>query len=399
MDRMDRITDKTDVLIVGGGQAGAYSAIALRNQGFTGSITIVGEEAGLPYERPPLSKEYFNNEKPFERLLIRPENFWHDKKISLLTKNIVFSIDPIAHLATTNTGLVINYQKCIWAAGGKPRRLSCPGSDLVGVYNFKTRDDADKILSDLEKTENVVIIGGGYIGLESASALIKKGKKVTLLEAGPRVLSRVAGEAVSNYFEQLHRNKNVDIRLGVNLDRFIGKDRVTGVLLASGEEISCEMVIVGIGIIPNVTPLIEAGALGKNGVDINAHCETSLPDIYAVGDCASHLNRFANGLEVRLESVQNANDQALIAAQNIVGKNTSYDAIPWFWSNQYDTKLQTIGLSVGYEEVVIRGDPSQNSFSVYYLLNGNIIAIDCINSMKDFVQGRKLINTKMSDMI
>lgn len=391
--------NQTDVLIVGGGQAGAYSAIALRNQGFTGSITIVGEEAGLPYERPPLSKEYFNNEKPFERLLIRPEKFWHEKEISLLTNKIVVSIDPVEHLATTDTGLVINYQKCIWAAGGKPRRLSCPGSDLTGIYNFKTRDDADKILSDLETVERVVIVGGGYIGLESASALIKKGKKVTLLEAGPRILARVAGEAVSNYFEQLHRSKNVDIRVGVNLDSFIGKDRVAGVRLASGEEIPCEMVIVGIGIIPNVAPLIEAGAVGKNGVDINASCETSLPDIYAIGDCASHPNRFANGLELRLESVQNANDQALIAAQNIVGKNTSYESIPWFWSNQYDIKLQTIGLSVGYDEAIVKGDQSQHSFSVYYLLKGNIIAVDCINSVKDFVQGRKLINTKMSDLV
>lgn len=394
---MDRITDKTDVLIVGGGQSGAYSAIALRNQEFLGSITVVGEEAGLPYERPPLSKEYFNGEKPFERLLIRPEKFWKEKEISLMSNEVVVSIDPVNHIAITDKESRINYKKCIWAAGGKPRNLNCPGADLPGIYSFKTREDADQILHDLERVEHVVIVGGGYIGLESASALIKKGKQVTLLEAGPRLLARVAGKTVSNYLDQLHRAKGVDIRIGVNLDRFIGKDRVAAVRLADGEEIPCEMVIVGIGIIPCVSPLTVAGAKGENGVEVNAQGETSLQDIYAIGDCALHHNLFANGLAVRLESVQNANDQALIVAQNIVGKRTSYESIPWFWSNQYDIRLQTAGLSIGYEKEVLDGNPEGHSFSVLYLLDGHVVAIDCINSPKDFIKWKKLIHQKSNN--
>lgn len=388
------MTEKADIVIVGAGQAGAYAAIALRHQGFTGSITMIGEEANLPYERPPLSKEYFNGEKTFERLMIRPEAFWQERNIKMLTKQRVVSINPSDHSVTTDKGHKLFYGQCIWAAGGEPRRLTCAGANLQGVYGFRTREDADAILKHIEKAERIVVIGGGYIGLESASALIKKGKKVTLLEVGNRVLARVAGETVSTYFEQAHRNKGVDLRVGVGIDQIVGKTHVEGVRLTGGEDISCEMVIVGIGIIPSVAPLLEAGAKGGNGVEIDGQCRTSLADIFAIGDCALHHNRFANGAPVRLESVQNANDQAMIVAQTIIGKEVSYEALPWFWSNQYDIKLQTVGLSIGYDETVVKGDPSQNSFAVFYLRNGQVIAVDCINSAKDFVQGRKLVLEK-----
>lgn len=388
------MTDQADILIVGAGQAGAYAAIALRHQGFTGSITMIGEEAGLPYERPPLSKDYFHGEKPFERLLIRPQNFWAERHVHLLTAQRVITIDPTGHRATTDKGLVISYGKCIWAAGGQARRLTCKGANLPGIYNFRTRADADAILAGLEKTERVVVIGGGYIGLESAAALIKKGKAVTLLEAGNRVLARVAGETISTYFAQAHRTKGVDLRTGIGLDQFIGTDHVQAIRLSDGEEIPCEMVIVGIGITPEAAPLLEAGALGGNGVEVNAQCQTSLPDIYAIGDCALHPNAFAPGAPIRLESVQNANDQAMVAAQSIMGKNTSYETLPWFWSNQYDLKLQTVGLSVGYDETVVKGDPDAHCFTVFYLREGRLIAADCVNSAKDFVQSRKLILEK-----
>lgn len=388
------MTEISDVLIIGAGQAGAYAAIALRQQGFEGTITMVGEEASLPYERPPLSKEYFNGEKSFERLLIRPENFWAERRINCLTGQRVVAVNPDEHSVKTDKGEMLFYRQCIWAAGGEPRRLSCPGADLQNIYSFRTRNDADAILAQLEKIQHIVIIGGGYIGLESASALVKKGKKVTLLEVGSRVLARVAGEEISGYFETLHRGKGVDIRLGVCIDHFAGETQVDAVCLADGETIPCEMVIVGIGILPSVAPLLAASAKGGNGVEIDAQCRTSLPDIYAIGDCALHANRFANGMALRLESVQNANDQAMVAARNIVGKETAYEALPWFWSNQYDVKLQTVGLSIGYDETVLKGDPAQDSFAVYYLREGHIIAIDCINAPKDFVQGRKLVQEK-----
>lgn len=388
------MTDKADVLIVGAGQAGAYVAIALRRHGFTGSITMVGEETSLPYERPPLSKEYFNGEKSFERLLIRPQNFWIERQINLLTGQRVVSVDPAGQRVITAQGKTISYGSCVWAAGGEPRHLPCQGATLPGIHTFRTHADADAILAQLHKTERVIIIGGGYIGLESAAAMIKKGKKVTLLESGNRVLARVAGETISSYFEQAHRTKGVDLRVDVGIDRFIGEDRVRAVRLTTGEEIPCDMVIVGIGIIPSVAPLLAAGAKGGNGVEVNAQCLTSLPSVYAVGDCALHYNRFANDMPVRLESVQNANDQALVAAQAIIGKSVAYEAIPWFWSIQYDIKLQTIGLSIGYDETVVKGDPTSHSFAVFYLRKGDLIAADCVNSAKDFVQSSKLITEK-----
>ena len=388
------MTNKADILIVGAGQAGAYAAIALRHQGFSGTITMIGEEASLPYERPPLSKDYFTGEKSFERLLIRPQNFWAERQITLLTGQRVISVDSAAHHVTTDKGQMINYELCIWAAGGAPRHLTCAGATLPGVHTFRTRADADAILAQLKKTDRVVIVGGGYIGLESAAAMVKKGKKVTLLEVGNRVLARVAGESISHYFEQLHRANGVDLRVGVGIDQFVGTHQVQGVRLATGESIPCEMAIVGIGIIPSVAPLLAAGAKGGNGVDVNSQCQTSLPDIYAIGDCALHHNRFANGAAIRLESVQNANDQAMVAAQSIIGKTVDYEAIPWFWSNQYDVKLQTIGLSIGYDETVVKGDPNSHSFTAFYLRNGQLIAADCVNAAKDFVQSRKLILEK-----
>lgn len=385
------MAEKSDVLIVGAGQAGAYAAIALRHQGFTGSIMMIGGEENFPYERPPLSKEYFNAEKSFDRLLIRPEAFWEEKAIKLRLKERVVSLDSSLHCVTTDKGETLSYNVCIWAAGGQPRRLTCPGANLKGVYGFRTREDADAILAHIEKVEHVVVIGGGYIGLESASALIKKGKKVTLLEVGSRVLARVAGASISQYFENEHLKKGVDLRVGVGIDQLLGENHVEAIRLTSGEEIPCGIVIVGIGIIPSVEPLLVAGANGGNGVEVNEFCQTSLPDVYAIGDCALHYNRFAGGAAVRLESVQNANDQATIAAKAINGKATAYEVVPWFWSNQYDIRLQTVGLSIGYDEEVIKGDPASHSFSVFYLREGRVLAVDCVNSAKDFVQGRKLV--------
>jgi 3-phenylpropionate/trans-cinnamate dioxygenase ferredoxin reductase component len=381
-----------DVLIVGGGHAGAQAAIALRMAKFDGTIAIVGEEPDLPYERPPLSKEYFAGEKDYDRLLLRPARFWDERDIIMRLGERVDAVDPGARTVTTSCGATIGYGKLIWATGGHARALPLPGGDLAGVQGVRTRADADAMIAAAATARQVVVIGGGYIGLEAAAVLRKAGKPVVLLEAMDRVLARVAGEPLSRFFEAEHRAHGVDLRTGVSIAALEGERRVTGVRLADGSIIPADLVIVGIGIVPAVEPLIAAGAAGSNGVAVDVQQRTSLPDIYAVGDCALHSNGFADGAAIRLESVQNANDQATVAAKDIAGvADAAYNAVPWFWSNQYDLKLQTVGLSSGFDDCIVRGDPATRSFSVVYLKDGGVIALDCVNATKDYVQGRALV--------
>ena len=385
-----------DVLIVGAGHAGAQCAIALRQLKFEGSIALLGDETELPYERPPLSKEYLSGGKAWERMLIRPAAFWDERNIVMLLGRRVISIDPDDREVATDTGEIFGYGALVWATGGRPRMLPIPGGDLPGVQGVRTRADADAMKAATATIDDVVVIGGGYIGLEAAAVLTKLGKKVTVLEALDRVLARVAGEPISRFYEAEHRAHGVDVRLGVGVAAIEGAaikggGHVTGVRLADGEIIPAGLVIVGIGIVPNVEPLLAAGGAGENGVAVDDHNRTSLPDIYAIGDCALHTNSFCDGAEIRLESVQNANDQATTVAKSIIGDPTPYHAVPWFWSNQYDLKLQTVGLSTGYDQVVVRGDPGNRSFSVIYLRGGRVIALDCVNSVRDYVQGRALV--------
>ena len=385
-----------DVVIVGAGHGGAQAAIALRQAKFEGTIAVIGDEPELPYERPPLSKEYFSGEKAFERILIRPAAFWVERNVEMLLNRRVVAVDPVAHSVTTADGATIGYGQLIWATGGSPRRIGCAGNDLIGVHTVRTRADADRMLAELDGVEQAVVIGGGYIGLEAAAVLAKFGKKVVLLEALDRVLARVAGESLSRFYEAEHRAHGVDVRLGAAVDCIEGEDRVSGVRMQDGTVIPAQMVIVGIGIVPAVEPLIAAGAEGGNGVAVDPQCRTSLPDIFAIGDCALHANRFADDMPIRLESVQNANDQATLVAKTIMGQELAYDAVPWFWSNQYDLKLQTVGLSTGHDQAILRGDPANRSFSVVYLKEGRVIALDCVNATKDFVQGRKLVVERLS---
>ncbi|WP_225207462.1 NAD(P)/FAD-dependent oxidoreductase [Novosphingobium huizhouense] len=388
--------DKADVVIVGAGHGGAQAAIALRQNGFEGSILVLGREPELPYERPPLSKEYLARDKTFDRILIRPAQFWEDKQVTMSLGREVTKVDALAKVLTLADGSRVEYGSLIWAAGGDPRRLSCAGADLAGVHAVRTRADVDTLMAQLDGgAKTAVVIGGGYIGLEAAAVLTKFGVHVTLLEALPRVLARVAGEALSTFYQDEHRAHGVDLRTEVAVDCIEGDGaRVTGVKLADGSVLPAEIVIVGIGIIPSVGPLLSAGAAGGNGVDVDEYCRTSLPDVYAIGDCAAHANDFADGAVIRLESVQNANDQGTTAAKAICGNPVPYKATPWFWSNQYDLKLQTVGLSTGHDATVLRGDPATRSFSVIYLKGGKVIALDCVNMVKDYVQGKKLVETR-----
>ncbi len=272
-----------DLVIVGTGHGGAQAAIALRQNGFAGSILMLSRDPEPPYERPPLSKEYLAGEKPFERMLIRPEAFWGGKGIELQLGSAVTKVDPAAKELTISGGATVGYGTLVWAAGGDPRRLSCPGADLGGIHAVRDKADVDRLKAELEAgAKDVVVIGGGYIGLEAAAVLTKLGCKVTLLESQERVLGRVAGEDLSHFYEDEHRRHGVDVRLGSEVAALEGDgDRVTGVTLATGETLECDMLVVGIGIVPAVGPLILAGAAGANGVEVDQFCRTSLPDIYA----------------------------------------------------------------------------------------------------------------------
>ena len=381
-----------DVLIIGAGHGGAQAAIALRQRGFEGSIGLVGAEPDLPYERPPLSKDYLAGEKAYERLLIRPAAFWEERRIALLLGQGVTAVDPHGRQVRLEDGSTLAYRQLIWAAGGIARRLSCPGHDLAQVHVIRSRAGVDALIGQLPGVRDVAVIGGGYIGLEAAAVLSKLGKKVVVLEMLDRVLSRVAAEPISRFFEGEHRAHGVDIRTGAAVQRIEAKDGVAcTVKLCDGSSVPADLVIVGIGIDAAVEPLIEAGAEGGNGVHVDEYCRTSLNGIFAIGDCAAHRNLFAGGARVRLESVQNAHDQAVVAASAILGDPQPYSAIPWFWSNQYDLKLQTVGLAHGHDEIVVRGDPATRSFSIVYLRQGRVAALDCVNMVKDYVQGRRLV--------
>jgi 3-phenylpropionate/trans-cinnamate dioxygenase ferredoxin reductase component len=356
------MTTRSDIVIAGAGHGGAQAAIMLRQLGFAGSIVMVGREPELPYERPPLSKEYLAKEKPFERLYLRPPAYWEERAIEMQLACEVVSIDPASKQLSLSNGTTIDYGTLIWAAGAEPRRLVCQGADLDGVSAVRDRSDVDVIVARLDHVRNIVVIGGGYIGLEAAAVLTKLGKQVTVLESMPRVLARVAGETLSAFTEDQHRSHGVALRTNVQIAAIEGEQgSATGVRLVDGSLVAAELVIVGIGIVPNVGPLLEAGAQGDNGVVVDEFCQTTLPAIYAIGDCAAHRNRFAGGALIRIESVQNATDQARTVALSITGNPEPYVAMPWFWSYQYDLK------------------------------DGKLIAIDCINNVRDYVQGRKLV--------
>jgi 3-phenylpropionate/trans-cinnamate dioxygenase ferredoxin reductase component len=386
------MTDRYDVVIVGAGQGGAQTASALRQQQFSGTIALVGDEPDAPYERPALSKEYLAGEKPFEKMLLRPVSAWADKHVDLRLGKRVTAVDAAAHRVTLEDAGALEYGKLVWATGGAPRRLTCTGHDLRGVHTIRSRADVDKLRDELATTSEVVVIGGGYIGLEAAAVLGKLGKRVTVVEALDRVLARVAGEQLSRFYEAEHARHGVTIRLSAKVAFIDERDgRACGVRLESGEVLPADMVIVGIGITPFVEPLRAAGASVGDGVLVDLQGKTNLPDVLALGDCAAHPNVHARGAVIRLESIQNANDMAAVVAKTILGKPDRYEAIPWFWSNQWDLKLQTVGLSHGHDATVVRGNPDDRKFSLVYFREGKIIALDCVNAMKDYLQGKALI--------
>ncbi|WAC58500.1 NAD(P)/FAD-dependent oxidoreductase [Brevundimonas sp. SL130] len=381
-----------DVLIVGAGHGGAQAAIQLRQEKFEGSIALVGDEPWLPYDRPSMSKDYLSGAKTFDRLALRSATAWTERDILLRPGVRVVAVDPVERRATTDAGDVLSYGRMIWAAGAAPRGLTCAGCDLEGVHVLRGREDVDGLLAGLDTVRDIVVIGGGYIGLEAAAALIKMGKRVTVVEARERLLARTSGEIVARTFETTHRSMGVNFRFSLSVAELRGRDgRVSAVVLSNDEVLRADRVVVGIGVTPAVQPLLDAGADGDDGVLVDEFCRTSLDGVFAIGDCARHVNPFAGVDPIRLECVQNAHDQAQTATRYICGRPAPYVAAPWFWSNQYDLRLQSVGLALGYDAAVVRGDADSASYSVVYLRKGRVIALDCVNSVKDYVQGRALV--------
>jgi 3-phenylpropionate/trans-cinnamate dioxygenase ferredoxin reductase subunit len=385
------VKSQADVVIVGTGHGGVAAAIKLRQRGFAGSILMVTADHDLPYERPPLSKDYLAGEKDYAGILARPEAFWAEREIGLLRSEEVLRVDPSARVLGCASGREIAYGKLVWAAGGSARRLAGPGGQLAGVHSIRSRADVDALRTELPDADRVVVIGGGYVGLEAAAVLRKLGKQVVVLESGDRVLARVAARSLSEFVAAEHRANGVDVRTGIEVGALEGDGRVKQVRLADGSAVTADLVIVGIGIDPIAAPLLESGAEGREGVLVDEHCRTSLPDVWVVGDCALHRNRFGPDQPVRIESVQNAADMGTVAALDIAGQPQPYSAMPWFWSNQYDLRLQTVGLNHGFDEALVRGDPASRKFSVIYRREGQVIALDCVNNVRDYVQGRLLI--------
>jgi len=386
-----------DVLVVGAGHGGAQLAIALRRRGFAGTIAVVSAERDVPYERAQLSKDYLSGESHFDRLVLRPEAFWRECDISLLLGRTVMTVNPTARRVVLQYGDVIHYGALVWAAGGRPRNLTCTGARLQGVFTLRTRSNVDDLRQELPSAERVVIVGSGYIGLEAAAALRKSGKHVTVLEGLGRVLAREGGEALSRFYEAQHRAHGVEILLNAKVQTIERKGpRACAVRIKGDQVVPADLVIVDAGITPACEPLLSAGAKGGNGVVVDAYGRTSLPYIYALGDCAIHPSPYADGALVRLESVQNACDMATTVAKAITRELEPYTAVPSFWSDQYDLRLRTAGLSAYHDDAVMRGDPASGSFSILYRRSGRVVAVDCVNASNEFFHGRALVQNKVA---
>jgi len=381
------------IVITGGGQAAIQTVDTLRRKGFAGKLTVVGEEPWLPYQRPPLSKKYLGGSLERERLLIRPAQFFAEHNVTALLGRRVTDVTRRARHVRLDDGTVLPYDALVLATGSRPRRLLAPGAELAGVHYLRTIADADSLRGAFMAGGRLVIIGGGYIGLEAAATARELGMDVTVLEMTARVMSRVTCPEVSAFYEAEHARQGVRIRCNETvraLHRDAGSGRVRAVLTEAGGEYGADVVIVGVGVTPADELARGAGLECENGIVTDAHCRTADEAIYAAGDCASHLNR-QYGRHLRLESVDNAFEQGTTVALNLLGAATLHDKVPWFWSDQFDLKLIIVGVAQGYDTVIVRGTPATRSFSACYLRDGELIAIDTVNAPKDQMAARKLI--------
>ncbi len=385
------LTGASRIVVIGGGQAGAQALQSLRQSGYAGALTLVGDEPALPYQRPPLSKAYMKGEMTEERLYFRPAPWYQDQNIEVILSTPAKSIDRANRTVELAHGGHLDYDALIIATGSRPRVLPVKGATLHGVHDLRDLSDVERIRPNMIAGRKMVIVGAGYIGLEAAAVARQMGLDVTVLEMAPRVLARVTSPVMSEFFETEHRAQGVQILTGARLDHLDGDgDTVTAAILADGTRVDADIVLVGIGILPNEELAKDAGIACNNGILVDRDARTSDPRVFAAGDCASRpLVHY--GRSGRLESVHNAIEQGKLAAAAILGKPRPAEDCPWFWSDQYDLKLQIAGLSQDYDEIVVRGDPKDRKFAAFYLRNGTLIAVDAINSPPEFLASKKLI--------
>lgn len=384
------------ILIIGGGQAGMQIAVTLREDGFDGTVTIVGEENHGPYQRPPLSKAYLAGDADAESLELRNPQFYVDNNIVVIPSEKVLSLawGEKHGVATTETGRELPFDKLALATGSDPKRLTCEGAELDGVLYMRGLDDANALKSRWDGIQNIVVIGGGFIGLEVAAVARKYGKNVTVVHSRDRLMSRAVGPVVSEFFLEAHLKRGAEVLLDSKVTKLHGENgTVTGVELADGTVIPADAVMVGIGVAPRGELATQLGLeTSDNGaIVVDSHARTSDPRVVACGDVALLPHPLTGKGMVMLESVQNAVDQAKLAAKTLLGGNDEYRAVPWFWSDQADLKLQMAGLSQGYDQQVVRGNPDADKFSVLYYKNGRIIAVDAVNDVSDYMAVRRAL--------
>jgi 3-phenylpropionate/trans-cinnamate dioxygenase ferredoxin reductase subunit len=385
-----------DIVIIGAGQAGAQVAQSLRQGGFEGPLRLIGDEPHPPYQRPPLSKKFLAGEIGAEGLWLRPPAFFTTNNIDHIPNTRVVAIDRGAKRLTLANGDTLPYGKLVLATGTNARLLTLEGADKKGVVTLRSIADVDVIRDILQKSSSVAIIGAGYIGLEVAAVAKSLGKAVTVIEAQDRPMKRVVSQAVSDYFSGLHKARGIELRLNTGIEAIEGGDSVTGVRLSTGETVPAELVLVAVGAEPNDHLAAEAGLEVDNGILVDGCGQTSDPDIFAAGDCTRfYSNRYQRS--VRMESVQNAIDQAKAVAQALLGQEVDYDPLPWFWSDQYDIKLQIAGLSEGYDDTKVVGSTDDSKFYVAYLHDGRLIAVDSINSPRSHMMARRVIGEPWRD--
>lgn len=378
-------------IVVGAGHAGGQAVATLRSKGFDGRIILIGDERYVPYERPPLSKAVLAGELEVERTFLKKATWYPEKNIEFRPNTLVTELDRKARTVSTASGEVLGYDKLLLATGTRVRKLQAPGADLENIFYLRALDDTLAIQRRMTPGTNVVIVGGGYIGLEVAAVAVKMGCSVTVLEGLERVMSRVVAPEVSAFYHHVHTDAGVVIKTGMAVTGFEGDGKVERVTCADDSVFAAELVVIGVGVLPNVELAAEGDLAVDNGIVVDEYGQTSDDNIWAAGDCTNHPNALL-GRRLRLESVQNAVDQAKTAANAMCGELKPYSEIPWFWSDQYDLKLQIVGLSEPGDEVVIRGNPAERKFSALYLRHGKFVAINAINMIKDFMAAKKLIS-------
>jgi 3-phenylpropionate/trans-cinnamate dioxygenase ferredoxin reductase subunit len=378
------------ILIIGGGQAGAQAIDTLRREGFRGRLVLIGDEPELPYQRPPLSKKYLSGEMAADRLPFRHRAFYDEHRVELKLGRRAVRLDPAARQVELADGEQLTYDRLLLCLGAESRQLTCPGAALAGVHYLRGLADVAPIQAGFKPQARVVIIGGGYIGLETAATCRKMGCEVTVLEMADRVMNRVAAPSVSQYFAQEHRAHGINLICDTRVVCLEGQGRVENVVCADGTRHAADLVIVGVGAVATTELASAAGLACDNGIVVDEYCRTSDALIYAAGDCTNHPSpRF--GRRVRLESVDNAFEQAKTASLNLLDRPVVHDRVPWFWSDQFDNKLLIVGLSQDYDRLVLRGDPASRSFSVCYLKGRELLAVEAVNHSKDYMAARKLI--------